>query len=296
MINYSVVDAFTSLAFKGNGAAVIILDPNCPLPDAILQLIAAEFNLSETAFVTPINPELGRFGLRWFTPKLEVALCGHATLAAASVLFSGGSVLPRNIDLIEFETVRSGVLTAKHLLDGRIELEFPSGEVAAADDTLTDKVKRLVHHAFGAAEAPVLNFVGWGEGASYSTYLLIEISADYDLENAPINPASFLELAPQHEVIIVTQRGQGEESFRSRVFAPANGIPEDPVTGSAHSMLGPYWAKLLQKGGNARSEMIGKQVSARSGEVGVSLDRGGMVCKLRGSTTLIAKGELYLPE
>ncbi|KIJ26092.1 hypothetical protein M422DRAFT_783191, partial [Sphaerobolus stellatus SS14] len=122
---YTVVDAFTSVPFKGNPAAVIVL--NSQLPNDILQNIAAEFNLSETAFITPIDPSSGNFGLRWFTPQAEVALCGHATLASARVLFSSPDVLPKSVQKIEFQTNVSGILTSKLLDDGRIELELPAG-------------------------------------------------------------------------------------------------------------------------------------------------------------------------
>jgi hypothetical protein len=183
---YSVVDAFTATPFKGNGAAVVVLDPTSSLPDTTRQLIAAEFNLAETAFVTPINASRGRFGLRWFTPKMEFPLCGHATLASASVLFSTRIHLPVNMNLIEFETL-SGVLTARALPDGRIELEFPAGEATPIDAALGEKVGQAVRCAFPIAGVPNVGFMGTGKGVSFGKYLLIEVDGIV-LEKVAVNP------------------------------------------------------------------------------------------------------------
>ena len=170
---------------------MVIVDVSPPLPNATQQHIAAEFNLAETAFVTPIDPSKGRFGLRWFTPQVEVALCGHATLASASVLFKG-TLLPQGVDLIEFETVRSGVLRARITPDDRVELELPIGDVTKVDDALYAKVKDIFHHVFKDTSQPRVNFIGTGDGASYGNYMLIEVNADYDLEKAYINPDLFV--------------------------------------------------------------------------------------------------------
>ncbi|KAF8520598.1 Diaminopimelate epimerase-like protein [Hysterangium stoloniferum] len=295
-LQYSVVDAFTSTPFQGNSAAVIVFDSNTSPPDNILQNIAAEFNLSETAYVFPIAPERGDFYLRWFTPKVEVALCGHATLAAAYTLFSSQSYLLKDINSIQFTTNKSGVLIAKHLPDGRIELEFPVGEVVAIDEALDRQIiEDSITIAFAAEEKPVITFMGQGNGDSYSGYLVVEIAPGIDLRNAVVNTEIFMKLAPKFLVIVVTQRGDDvEETFKSRVFAPALGIFEDPVTGSAHSFIAKYWAERVKADGKSIPNMLGRQVSARSGEVGVSLANDGTTCQLQGRAVLVARGEIFV--
>ncbi|KIJ53214.1 hypothetical protein M422DRAFT_73970 [Sphaerobolus stellatus SS14] len=287
---YTVVDAFTSVPFKGNPAAVIVL--NSQLPNSILQNIAAEFNLSETAFITPIDPSSGNFGLRWFTPQAEVALCGHATLASARVLFSSPDILPKSVQKIEFQTNVSGILTSKLLDDGRIELEFPAGESIPLATERENVVRDSIIQAFASPENLVIKSVTTGTGSSYGKYLTIEINDDFPLENTAVKNMDAIKfLAPESVVIIVTQISKtGEETFKSRVFGPAIGIPEDPVTGSAHSLLGPYWGSKLGK-----TVMLGRQVSNRSGEIGVVVDAEGKIAKLQGHAVAVAKGELFLP-
>lgn len=192
-LNYYVVDAFTQVAFKGNPAAVVVLNPDLQHSDTLLQAIAAEFNLSETAFAVPINKEKGLFHLRWFTPKAEVNLCGHATLATADVLFSNRELvgLANDIARLEFKTKNSGILVAEILKDGRIELEFPTGEVSPIDSA---KIRERISTAVSAAfypDPPKINFLGDGRG-TYSDYLLVEIDTNYDLERHLVNADSFV--------------------------------------------------------------------------------------------------------
>jgi len=295
-LHYSVIDAFTSTPFHGNSAAVIVFDSNTSPPDHTLQCIAAEFNLSETVYVFPIAPEKGQFYLRWFTPTVEVALCGHGTLAAAYTVFSSESYRSKDIKVIEFVTNKSGVLTAKHLPDGRIELEFPAGEVVPIDQPLDKQcIKDAVTTAFVAEEKPVIKFMGRGNGDSYDGYLVIEIAPGLDLRNAVVHAEIFSKLAPKDVVILVTQRGDDvEETFKSRVFAPAVGILEDPVCGSAHSLVAKYWAERVKADAKDIPDMLGRQVSARSGEVGVSLTVDGKTCQLRGRAVRVARGEIFV--
>jgi len=294
---YSVVDAFTSKAFKGNAAAVIVL--KSPLHTTLLQDIATEFNLSETAFITPIDASKGLFGLRWFTPSTEVALCGHATLAAALVLFSDESVLPSSVKKIEFKTNVSGTLIAKLSSNGRIELEFPAGETIPVSNEKQATVRTLMKEAFASSlnpEPSVANIVS-GVGNSYSDYLIIEIDEDFDLRGATVNADALGTLAPESRVMIVTQSSKnGNETFKSRVFAPAVGIPEDPVTGSAHSLLGPYWAARLDFDNEGNKEMLGRQVSKREGEIWINLDKKSNTAKLKGNAVIVHKGVLLLPD
>ncbi|KAF8518638.1 Diaminopimelate epimerase-like protein [Hysterangium stoloniferum] len=287
-LTYFIVDAFTTESFKGNSAAVVLLDHSVITSDSTLQAIATESNLAETAFVDPIDAEAGHVGLRWFTPTTEFPLCGHATLATAFVLFSSLS-LPQTVKQIKFETL-SGILTAKRICDGRIELELPASESSAVQNK--PEIDAIVIRAFHRSGKLTTRFVGKGSGVVFGKYLLVEV-ADVSLENCTIDPLPLAELFPQYEVIIFTHRGDnGRSTFISRVFCPREALPEDPVTGSAHCMLGPYWATRL--GIAEVQEMAGRQASERSGDVGVIWDRRRRVCLLRGNAKVFSKGELYL--
>jgi PhzF family phenazine biosynthesis protein len=251
------VDAFTSQPFRGNPAAVCLLDD--VRPDPWMQLVAAEMNLAETAFVERRGDH---FALRWFTPTTEVDLCGHATLAAAHVLWEVGDPGSR----LEFAS-RSGTLTAERTESG-IRLDFPADTVAPVDCPL-----RLAD-AIGAR--PVAVWRG-------RTFLLAEVT----------DPATVRTLDPDivaiesldADGVIVTAPGDGTSDFISRLFAPRLGIPEDPVTGAAHCCLGPYWQARL-----GRNPLVGYQASARGGFVGVEVlgDR----VLLLGQAVTVLRGEL----
>jgi PhzF family phenazine biosynthesis protein len=240
------IDAFTDRLFCGNPAAVCPL--NAWLPDALMQQIAMENNLAETAFFIK---GAGRFDIRWFTPSVEVDLCGHATLAAAFVIFEyekfAGS-------MIEFGS-RSGALRVHR--DGNLmTLDFP------ADVPL-------------AAEAPesLIAGIGLPPRETYrgkTDYMLVYSSPD-EIENMKPDMKRIAEIAARG--IIVTAPGKGVD-FVSRFFAPQSGIDEDPVTGSAHTTLTPYWAARLGK-----DELTAMQLSRR---------RGWLKCRLKGSRVEIA--------
>jgi PhzF family phenazine biosynthesis protein len=255
-----VVDAFTDRPFAGNPAAVCLLDR--PADDGWLQRVAAEMNLSETAFLTP--KEDG-FRLQWFTPAVEVDLCGHATLASAHVLWEAGKLPPDRP--ARFHT-RSGLLTCTRDAAG-ITLDFPAVPSEPCDPPpgLTD--------ALGAAPRSV--------GRNRMDYLV-----EYDSEDAvrSLRP-DFARLAtvPVRGVIVTAPAAEPRYDFVSRFFAPASGVPEDPVTGSAHCCLGPFWATKLGK-----NDLIGYQVSKRGGEVRVGV-RGGRVL-LGGRAVTVLRGEL----
>jgi len=253
------VDAFTDRPFTGNPAGVCLLEG--ALPDATLQAIAVEMNLSETAFVQMVPPGEGRaplrYGLRWFTPRTEVALCGHATLSAAAVLFGEQGV---QVDLVEFDT-RSGVLTARRRPEG-IQLDFP------ADPPAPYTLPPAVWTALG--KPPVV--------ASLRSPRLGMVLVHVD------NAGVVQRLSPDMQALagasapaggmgyIVTAAGRSPADFVSRFFAPALGIPEDPVTGSSHTVLGPYWAGIL-----GRTSLRARQVSARGGDLAVEVLRDGRV-------------------
>jgi PhzF family phenazine biosynthesis protein len=240
------VDAFTLGPFSGNPAAVCPLDDW--LDDATLQSIAAENNLSETAFIVPND---SGYHLRWFTPAIEVDLCGHATLAAAYVVLNH---LQPGLDSIAFETM-SGTLTVSRDRD-RLSMDFPARAPTPADllQSLTD--------ALGAAPSEV--------------HLSRDVLAVFDDE------ATVRRLVPDQGKLLALEEGLGviasargdDVDFVSRFFVPKAGIAEDPVTGSAHCTLVPFWAERLGK-----SKLVAHQVSARGGE---------LHCEHRGDRVIIS--------
>jgi predicted PhzF superfamily epimerase YddE/YHI9 len=235
------VDAFTTEKFKGNPAVVCLLDR--PADDHWMQSIAAEMNLSETAFVFPIPDG---FSLRWFTPTIEVDLCGHATLATAHVLFETG-VLPANRQA-RFHTL-SGVLTVD-LQDNMLLMRFP------AEPPKEMPVLPIVSRIFGVT--PVYT------GQNRFDMLIHVRDADTVTDFVP----DFYELSqiPVRGIILTSKSEDPQFDFISRFFAPRVGVNEDSVTGSAHCCLGPYWSKILGK-----TELRAYQASARGGEVRVQV-------------------------
>lgn len=254
------VDAFTAKPFQGNPAAVCIL--NEKRNDTWLQNVAQEMNLSETAF---LEKQEDGFGLRWFTPTVEVELCGHATLASAHVLWETG-ILPAR-QQARFHT-RSGLLTAEKKGDD-IELNFPA--------ILQEKAK--LPPGLNEALGVVPMYVGRDE----QDYLL-EVESEEILRNICPDFAKLKEL-PIRCVIVTARADKAEYDFVSRVFAPAAGVDEDPVTGSAHCCLGPYWRKLLGK-----EKLVAYQASSRGGLVKVHV--AGERVYLAGRAITIFHGEL----
>lgn len=253
------VDAFTRRVFAGNPAAV------CPLPewppDDLLQSVAAENNLSETAFVVD---EDGEFSIRWLTPTQEVDLCGHATLAAAYVIFQ---FLDPSLGSVSFQS-RSGVLKANRAENDRVAIDLPAREAEPCT-------------------APALLLAGLArpprEVRAARDYLAIYDSED-EVRSLKPDMAKLMELDRQG--VIVTAEG-ADCDFVSRYFAPAVGIPEDPVTGSSHCSLIPYWSKRLGK-----ENLHARQVSARGGELYGTL-RDGRVF-LEGHAVLYLRGTIEL--
>jgi len=255
------VDAFTDRPFSGNPAAVIVLDE--PGDAGWMQNVALEMNLSETAFL--VRRKDGDFDLRWFTPAVEVDLCGHATLASAHVLWEEGH-LPPDVQA-RFHT-RSGVLTADRR-NGSIVLDFP-----ATPEQRTEPPAGLVE-SLGVRAAYV--------GKNAFDYL---VEVDSEATVRALTPDFGALGAIRARGIIVTARASSPGfDFVSRFFAPAAGINEDPVTGSAHSTLGPFWSARLGK-----TSFVACQVSPRGGVVDVEVvgDR----VRLGGRAVTVLRGEL----
>lgn len=259
-IPFAQIDSFTSAPFAGNPAAVCLLD--APADEAWMQRVAAEMNLAETAF---LHPGEEAYALRWFTPTMEVDLCGHATLAAAHALWEMGQT---DAETLRFST-RSGILTAERA-DGRIRLDFPAEPAVAADPPP------------GLMES--LGTTGAYVGHNRLDHLVVVETED---EVCTITP-DFRRLATAvTRDVMVTARSTGDHDFVSRFFAPGAGIDEDPVTGSAHCCLGPYWSEQL-----GRRELVGYQASARGGVVWVAV-RGERVY-LDGEAVTVLRGEVVV--
>ena len=235
------VDAFTNQLFHGNLAAVCFL-PTAQ-PNAWMQSVAQEMNLSETAFLLP---EAEGYRLRWFTPAVEVDLCGHATLASAHILWENGLAEPQQ-PVIFYS--RSGVLTARQK-QGWIELDFPVKRLELVT------VPEVLSHALGIV--PV--FVGKNQ-FDY----LVEVESEEILRNLHPDYARIRAL-PVRGVIVTSPATTPGFDFMSRFFAPRVGVNEDPVTGSSHCCLAPYWSEKLGK-----TDLVAYQASGRGGELRVSL-------------------------
>jgi PhzF family phenazine biosynthesis protein len=257
------VDAFSSEPFRGNPAAVCILDE--PRDGDWMQRVATEMNLSETAFVSARSPN--RFDLRWMTPEMEVDLCGHATLASAHILFSHGFVDPKKP--ITFYS-RSGPLPAS-IVGDEIELNFPSLQYSEVSE-IPAHLQEAIHRKLVKVSK---------SGFDY----LVELSHETKVHKLRPN-FTLLRAVGMRGLIVTAPADAGKPyDFVSRAFFPALGIAEDPVTGSAHCLLGPYWLNKLHK-----SSMVGYQDSKRGGTVKLQVD--GDRVKLFGKAVTIFEGEL----
>ncbi|MGP3954084.1 PhzF family phenazine biosynthesis protein [Streptomyces sp. 7N604] len=266
-----IVDAFTDRPFAGNPAGVLLLDSGGFPDDAWLQRVAAEVNLPETAFAHPLSQGgEADWALRWCTPATEVNLCGHATLATAHVLHTAGIAS----GTVRFAT-RSGVLTATAADDGSITLDFPTAPLTALD---------VPDSAVAALGTDVLSAHDTGPNVGD---LLVELADEKTVRALAPDLAAVARLG--HRGVIATARAEDPTrgyDFVSRFFAPAVGIDEDPVTGSAHTALAPFWSERL-----GRDELTGLQASARTGLVRTAL-RGDRTL-LTGTAVTVIDGELH---
>ncbi|WP_374763582.1 PhzF family phenazine biosynthesis protein [Yunchengibacter salinarum] len=266
------VDAFAGRAFGGNPAAVCPLETF--LDDSVMQAIARENNLSETAFITPSRTPGADYDLRWFTPTLEVAICGHATLAAAHVVLTH---LKPDADAVTFET-RSGALPVCRR-DGRLEMNFPVNRAAPVN------MPPELPAVLGAE--PVECYLTDRE------YLLVFEDAETIRSMAPsitglqaMAPYGFIVTAPGAGVTAPDLPGKTVD-FVSRCFYPNHGVPEDPVTGSAHCVSAPYWADRLGK-----DSLFALQVSQRGGELWLEM-KGDRVL-IGGVNVEVMRGSLFI--
>lgn len=255
-----LIDAFTDVAFAGNPAAVTLLDG--PRPDRWMQQLAREMNQAETAFLTRAADG---FGLRWFTPAAEVDLCGHATLASAHYLWQQGELDAG--ETARFQT-RSGLLTATQK-DGWITLDFPATPPEPCP------IPSGLLQALGLESGAVLR-------SKFDYFVVVE------------DPAALRGLVPDFSrllafevrgVIVTAPSDQRDVDFLSRFFAPRVGVNEDPVTGSAHCALAPYWCARL-----GRKQLLGYQSSARGGKVRV--EHAGERVYLSGKAVTVLEAEL----
>jgi predicted PhzF superfamily epimerase YddE/YHI9 len=259
-----IVDAFTDRPFGGNPAGVVVLD-SFP-DDSWMQQVAAEVNHSETAFVHPIESPAADFALRWFTPAVEVALCGHATLATAHVL---------GLDKVRFQT-HSGVLTAVSGGDGWFTLDFPTAPLTPVETPsglagVLGADIRAVHHT-----------------GPNTDDLLVELADEATVRGLRPDFTALARL--ENRGVVVTAAAADADAgydFVSRFFGAAAGVAEDPVTGSAHTALAPFWSARL----GGRTDLVGYQASPRGGQVRVTLV--GERTHLTGRAVTVIDGELY---
>jgi PhzF family phenazine biosynthesis protein len=255
-----VVDSFTDKPFAGNPAGVCLLE--AAADDTWMRLVAREMNHAETAFLYPVE---GGYSLRWFTPAAEVKLCGHATLATAFMLWETG-VLAK--DTVARFTTLSGWLTCRRDQDW-IEMDFPANVARQCTEP------EGMSQSLGAP----LEWVG-NSGMDY----LVQVANETVLRSLKPNMSELIKL-PVRGVIVTSKSDSKQYDFVSRFFAPAVGVNEDPVTGSAHCTLGPYWAEKL-----GRTELVGYQASERGGTVKLAV-RGERVL-LRGQAVMMSRVEM----
>ena len=271
------VDAFTQQLFKGNPAAVLVLDDW--LDDALMQNIALENNLAETAFVKRIDDE--NYQIRWFTPQVEVDFCGHATLASAFVLFKDYS----QAKTIHFHVKDLGIFIIQQAEDGKIQMNFPIRQPQRVID-----YPELLNHVIDQPFKEVY--------LNAQAYILVCESAQ-DVINATPNLPNIRKIAEQYHVStaltaesagydVTITAASNDYDYVARYFAPHKGIDEDPVTGSMHTGLAPLWAEKLGK-----TQLIGYQASARGGKLFCAIQDGQRI-EISGYAQLFMQAEIFI--
>lgn len=258
------VDAFTEVPFTGNPAAVVFLE-EAP-SDEWMAAVARETSVPDTAFVIAEELPDADFRIRWFTPAEEVDLCGHATLASAHCLLEDGVSGP-----IRFAS-RSGVLTVKRLEDGSLAMDFPAWPPTEID-------------AGRAASAALGVPVEWAGEAHDGFFLLVLLEDEHTVRSLVADLPAIGGLDFSAVIVTAVAEPGRSHDFVSRLFAPRVAIPEDPVTGSSHTVLGPFWADRL-----GRESLVGLQASSRPGRVGVEVS--GDRVTITGHATTVVDGQL----
>nr|WP_310522360.1 PhzF family phenazine biosynthesis protein [Polymorphobacter sp.] len=269
-IPFIQIDAFAGAPFTGNPAAVMPLE--AWLPDATMQAIAQENNLAETAFIVPCaDPQTADFDLRWFTPGVEVALCGHATLAAGHLVLTSVPTMAE----VRFSTLKAGVLTVARLPEG-YAMALPSWPAA---DAITGAAKDAVGAALGSMPQEV-----WGRGSDYRVAVFASAA-----EILALKPdfRAIIALFPGRDLQLIATAPGTDTDVISRVFVPEAGVDEDSVTGSAHAIITSYWAGRLE-----RDSFTAYQASTRGGHVGCRLS--GSHAILSGTARTVIQGEFIL--
>ncbi|XVF32612.1 hypothetical protein REPUB_Repub17cG0097300 [Reevesia pubescens] len=277
-VKYYVVDAFTDSAFKGNPAAVCLLEEE--RDEKWLQAVAAEFNISETCYLTRITDSVSpnpRFRLRWFTPVAEVKLCGHATLASAHTLFCTGLV---NSNIIEFDTL-SGILTAK---------KFPDDNPTAVSKIQNGGVHECFLIELNFPVVPLTEFNS-AEVSAISKALngapMIDIKRTTTADDIFVD--DILKCPGRGLIVSGVAPPDSKFDFISRFFCPKYGINEDPVCGSAHCALAPYWSQQLGK-----CDLVAHAASPRGGILKIHLDEQSQRLLLRGKAVTVMEGSLLV--
>ncbi|KAJ7110362.1 hypothetical protein C8R43DRAFT_165755 [Mycena crocata] len=290
------VAAFSKGPFQGNPAAVVFIDQTLETDTETLKQIAVNFNQPITSFVGPqIASESGdetvaAFRIRWFSAsQQEVPLCGHGTMAAARAVFERGLVAP-SVEVIEFHTQTAGVMRARRVQTNCIEIRLPAGAVTDVPAAEQPKIAAALAKAFGRDVA--IKYLGAGSGR-FKSYLLVELDDHENLGESKVIVDAFLHTG--YVTNVITTAASGDAQFVSRMFAPAMLPPpfsEDAVCGSAHCLLAPYWS--TKKGLVANQPFTAKQVSSRSGELGLVWNRDTGLVALKGQTFVIATGEIFV--
>ncbi|OGI04475.1 MAG: oxidoreductase [Candidatus Melainabacteria bacterium GWF2_37_15] len=260
-INFYQVDSFTDKPYYGNPAGVVVLDAQAD--ESWMRKIAEEMNLSETAFVYPISAN--NYNLRWFTPVAEVDLCGHATLAAAHILWEKEFV--KKSEQIRFQTKSGELICCNN--DGLIQMDFPkeeASEISVPEELLKGVGVEVLY-----------------TGKNRMDYI-VEVESEKIVKNLTPD-INMLKKAGMRGVIVTSRSDNSEFDFVSRFFAPAVGIEEDPVTGSAHCCLAPYWAKKLNK-----NQFKALQLSKRQGVLYLELNNDRV--KISGNAVTVFEGRI----
>ncbi|EGN96953.1 hypothetical protein SERLA73DRAFT_161888 [Serpula lacrymans var. lacrymans S7.3] len=301
---FVIVNAFSDDSFGGNPAVIVFLpqssQTSIDISSSALQKIAHSFNQPIVVFVAPPSPDAddGILNVRFFTPELEAPLCGHGLLAATKAICDGYMPGQKHIkDILKFRNMNGTVLSAGILLNGAgaatqgewFELELQDNVVEEVSPDEKQRLTQIVGKALGKSDV-VVKFIGQGVGA-LDRYVLIVLDEKETLDGAKVDTEALKGTFPRVVNILTRATPNSDTVFVSRMFAPLAGLPEDPVCGTAHCLLTPYWStKTHQEGQDLRV----KQVSPRGGDLLVRWEKERGIVKLRGKAIVTTSGNLHL--